>query len=232
MIRILASVRDRDEALDALAAGADLIDLKEPAAGALGAVAPEAVARAVEAVAGRRPVSATIGDMAFDADTVVPAVERVAGCGVDYVKIGLYESRGAQACLAALAPLAASGVRLVGVFLADRDPERPGLDELAAAGFAGAMLDTADKGAGPLTQVLAMADIARFVAGCRRHRLLCGLAGSLGAAEAAALAPLGPDYLGFRGALCGGGDRSGRFEASRLERIRRQLAGAAPADAA
>ena len=57
---MLASVTSVAEAEAALAAGADLIDLKEPARGALGALDLDTVVAIVAAVGGRRPVSATV----------------------------------------------------------------------------------------------------------------------------------------------------------------------------
>jgi (5-formylfuran-3-yl)methyl phosphate synthase len=58
MIRLLASVRDEAEALAAAHAGADVIDLKEPGEGALGAVPVATIARVVallrDAAPGRR----------------------------------------------------------------------------------------------------------------------------------------------------------------------------------
>ena len=60
MTGVLASVRSVEEAALVLAAGADFIDLKEPSAGALGALAPETIRAVVAHVAGRRSVSATI----------------------------------------------------------------------------------------------------------------------------------------------------------------------------
>ncbi len=66
MTMMLASVRSLDEALIALEGGADLIDLKEPSRGALGALDHAAVRICVQAIGGRRPVSATIGDLPVD----------------------------------------------------------------------------------------------------------------------------------------------------------------------
>src|ERR1700758_3746331 len=66
MIRMLASVRNLDEARDAAGAGADLIDLKEPGAGALGAVSAPQIARIVHSLRAeypRLPISAAIGDL-------------------------------------------------------------------------------------------------------------------------------------------------------------------------
>jgi (5-formylfuran-3-yl)methyl phosphate synthase len=67
MTGLLVSVRDADEARDAVEAGADLIDIKEPQAGPLGAAAPETIAEIVRVVAGRRPTSVALGELAADA---------------------------------------------------------------------------------------------------------------------------------------------------------------------
>jgi (5-formylfuran-3-yl)methyl phosphate synthase len=76
------------------------------------------------------------------------------------------------------------------------------LPTLAAAGFAGAMLDTMDKSAGSLTKCCAVPMLGDFVRQGRDRGLLTGLAGSLGEADIEPLLELEPDYLGFRGALC------------------------------
>jgi len=100
--------------------------------------------------------------------------------------------------------MVARGVRLVAVLFADQPVELTWLAALADIGFAGAMLDTADKGKGSLTRLRDTAFLGSFVDTARWHHLLCGLAGSLQIDDVAPLAALGPDYLGFRGALCGG----------------------------
>src|SRR5689334_14696969 len=63
MTKLLVSVRDAAEARDAVEAGADLIDVKEPQAVSLGAAAPQIVAEIIQAVAGRRPVSVALGEL-------------------------------------------------------------------------------------------------------------------------------------------------------------------------
>ena len=66
MIRLLVSVRSVDEALRVAEGGADFIDLKEPARGALGGL-PAGTIRdivaALRAQGSTLPVSATIGDV-------------------------------------------------------------------------------------------------------------------------------------------------------------------------
>ena len=117
MPALLASVATLDEAATALELGADILDLKRPAEGALGAWPLELVREAVARFGGRRPLSATIGDLPPVADLVVPAAHAAAETGVDYVKIGLFAGGDPAACIAALAPLAASH-RLIAVLMA------------------------------------------------------------------------------------------------------------------
>ncbi|MGZ8935852.1 MAG: (5-formylfuran-3-yl)methyl phosphate synthase, partial [Methylobacter sp.] len=62
MTGMLASVNNLKEAALVLSANVDIIDLKQPALGALGALETDSVKKIVTWVDGRCPVSATIGD--------------------------------------------------------------------------------------------------------------------------------------------------------------------------
>ncbi len=221
-LALLASVADLEEAETALALGADVLDLKDPRSGALGAWQPADLEAAVARLGGRVLLSATVGDLPMDPVRVRAAVERVAASGVAVVKVGLFADRGRARLLAALAPLAARGLRLVAVLMADRRPDLADLGPFAAAGLVGVMLDTADKSAGGLRSHLDETELARFVAQAHAQGLLCGLAGSLRIADVAPLARLGPDLLGFRGALCHG-RREGRLAAEAVRAVRAAL---------
>jgi (5-formylfuran-3-yl)methyl phosphate synthase len=201
MTLFLASVRDEAEAPVALLARADIIDLKEPRRGALGALDLDTTRSIVSLVGGRVAVSATIGDLPMQPETIGAAVLEKAACGVDYVKFGLFPDRDARRCLDALRPLA-QRVNLIVVLFADRLPDFDAVAAAAAMGAAGIMLDTADKGSGSLLAHLGR--LASFVAQAKAHGLTVGLAGSLAAADVPELLPLAPDLLGFRRALCSG----------------------------
>jgi uncharacterized protein (UPF0264 family) len=208
MTQFLASVRDVSEAALALAAGADIIDLKEPARGALGAVDPATLAAVLQHVAGRARVSATVGDLAMRAETVRQGVAATAASGVDYVKLGIRREGDPQDCLETLGvPVLAA--RLILVLFADRLPDFDAIAVASRMGAAGLMLDTAGKEGGSLLDHMPPQALARFVAGARNHGLTVGLAGSLRQEHVPALLALKPDLLGFRGALCRGGARSG-----------------------
>ena len=208
MTGFLASVASMQEAEIALAGGADILDLKDPSRGALGALPSEIVTACVAGIARRRIVSATAGDLAMEPELVGDAVRRLSACSVDIVKIGLFPGGDASACISALSDETARGTRLVAVMFADQDPDFSLIARLSNAGFIGVMLDTADKSAGGLRRHLDGDALADFVGAARSVGLMSGLAGSLQLADVAPLAALGPDYLGFRGGICDHGRQS------------------------
>jgi (5-formylfuran-3-yl)methyl phosphate synthase len=203
----LASVNGPDEAAIALANGADIIDLKDAGNGALGALPADVVRATVAAVAGRRPTSAVTGDLPMEPDAVLAAAAPMAETGVDYIKVGLFPGPRREACIRALSALARK-IKVVGVMFADRGADTALLAVMAESGFAGAMLDTAAKGAGRLLDHMDIAALRDFVAAARAHDLMIGLAGSLEPPDIPRLLLLDPDYLGFRGALCAQQDRA------------------------
>jgi dihydroneopterin aldolase len=222
MTRLLASVRDLQEAEAAVQAGADIIDLKEPAAGALGALPRPCIEAIVDRVGGRTPVSATVGDLPDDPTILSEAVRSTSAAGVDYVKVGFFSYRRLDACLRAISGLTAERA-VVAVLFADRAPPLDALPRFATAGFAGVMLDTADKRTGRLLDHSSPKALGRFVTETRALGLFCGLAGSLRLEDVPVLLPLDPDYLGFRGALCRDSQRGQRLDRDRLLAVREAL---------
>jgi len=219
MTLFLASVRDPAEAELALAAGADIVDLKDPGHGALGALSPDAIAACVTSIAARAPVSATIGDLPLTGDAVRSAVLATAALGVDYVKFGLFPDGNVARCLNQL-KTAATRIRLIVVLFADA---LPGIDAVALAakiGAHGVMFDTMGKAAGSLPDHMSYMTLAGHVAAAKAEGLVFGLAGSLQARHVPSLLALAPDLLGFRGALCRAGDRAQTLDEARLASIR------------
>ena len=203
MTRLLASVRSEAEAEQALLSGADIIDCKNPADGALGALPPEMIVRIVDAVAGERPVSATAGNIRNDPLYLYNQVCRTGDCGVDYVKAGLFEHAAIPEQLRTFAKLAKDHA-LIAVCFADRPFPSDLLPQLAVSGVQGVMVDTAGKRAAGLTELWSLERIADFIEQARAQRLMCGVAGRIGLRDIPALLTCDADYLGFRSALCAG----------------------------
>ncbi len=219
MTLLLASVTGPEEAETVIANGADIVDLKDPGRGALGALSLADVRVAVQAVAGRRPVSAVTGDLPMEPAALVAAAAGLADAGVDTVKVGLFQDPRRRDCIRALTDLARR-VQVVGVLFADQEPDISLVGLMAEHGFAGAMLDTAHKGAGRLLDHMGVAALREFVAAAQANGLLAGLAGSLEVPDIPRLLLLEPDLLGFRRALCVGQERTARIDAAAVALVR------------
>lgn len=215
----LASVTSTSEACEAFAAGADVIDCKDPGSGALGRLDPAEIVAIVDAVSALAPVSATIGDRFDTPEAAVRSAEEVAATGVAIVKCGFFGELNDVAIAQALSSARLGRAHLFGVLMADRAGDFSIVAHLARAGFIGVMLDTADKSRGSLRTILNESRIQAFLAAARSCKLAAGLAGSLREADIAPLVALHPDILGFRGALCEGG-RTAVLSEERVVRVR------------
>lgn len=223
MTGMLASVNSVAEALLVLDAGVDIIDLKQPALGALGALDIATVKRIVAEINGRCPISATIGDLPMQPDPVFNAVQAMAGTGVDYIKIGFFPGGDWQGTIKKLSALTGQNRALIAVLFADTQPDFSIMGLLKDAGFTGVMLDTMDKRKGPLTQLMAKMEIAQFITQAKAPQLLCGLAGSLRLADIPGLMPYQADYLGFRGALCQEHNRVGQLNKQAVMEVKHSM---------
>jgi len=225
MTGMLASVNSLEEAVIALESKVDIIDLKQPAHGALGALDTETISQIVDHINHRCPISATIGDVPMQADGVMDAVTKIATTQVDFIKIGFFPGDAWEATINKLATLPQQGLKLIAVLFADQQPDLQVLEELKAADFTGVMLDTMDKSRGSLTQVLPQSTLKEFVEKAKRQQMLCGLAGSLRKQDIPELLPLKPDYLGFRGAICQQHNRTSKLDKQALQSIHSAISG-------
>ena len=218
-MRLLVSPMNMEEAHAALAGGADILDVKNPKEGSLGANFPWVIRSVADLARGKVPVSATIGDMEFKPGTASLAALGAASSGADYVKAGLLGVKThdqAEEMLKAI-------VRAV----KDLDPKKKVVasgysDYLrvgsispmllpAAASEAGAdvvMVDTAIKDGKPTFDFMGEKDLADFIELGHSNDLEVALAGSIGFPHLETLLRLQPDIIGVRGIVCGGDRRS------------------------
>ncbi|HEY2840713.1 MAG TPA: (5-formylfuran-3-yl)methyl phosphate synthase [Pirellulales bacterium] len=220
--RLLISVRDCQEARAALDAGADLIDVKEPRRGALGAVDPETLRQIVRTVAGRTPISAAMGELLEDAERTAAALP----AGVTLAKFGLAGCRDRADWPARLAGAVAAlphGAAGVAVIYADnRLADAPAADEVIRHALAvccrAVLVDTHDKLAGSLLDLWTFDECRRVIEQIRAAGMLAVMAGSLKATAIARLLPLEPDYVAVRGAVCRG-SREGSLDGKLLSEL-------------
>jgi (5-formylfuran-3-yl)methyl phosphate synthase len=221
-VRLLVSVVSADEARRALAGGADIIDIKDPREGALGAPSPRVVSEVVRVVGGAAPVSVALGDMPDLPHTAALAAGGAVDLGARYVKVGLRGVRSVDRAVALMRAVAdAVGPGSVGVVAAAYadaqalDP--PALapvwlpEVVARAGVSGALIDTFVKDGRGLYEWLSEDDVVDLVARTRAVGGSFGVAGQLGFPD---LGRVAADVVGVRSAVCRGGDRSGELDRS------------------
>jgi len=232
-MRLLVSVAHAADAAAALAGGADLIDAKDPAGGALAPLTPDMFGAIVAAVAGARPVTAALGN-AMDEDTVERAAREFGQAGARFVKIG-FAGIASGDRVGVLAKAAVRGARagssgrcgVVAVAFADAD-RAVGLApfalvaEAARAGAEGLLLDTADKSGPGLRNLMEPAALAAFVSSVREAGLFVALAGRLTAGDLPFIRDAGADIAGVRGAACDGG-RGGQVSAERVRQLQQSF---------
>lgn len=233
-MRVLVSVRNVGEALAAARAGVDFIDLKEPAAGALGALPVASVRDIVLALrdaAPGTPVSATIGDVdtsiADYAARAVTNATRIADCGVDLVKVGIPGGNSdehrhvAGKLLDAFAQaIARHAIRVpvLPVMLADEGVDLERVRAVCGGPFAGVMLDTQGKIEGSLFDCASSDQLLAAIGIARAAGRMVGLAGALRLQHVPQLLALAPDFTGFRSAVCDG-PRTSVLSAALLEAL-------------
>ena len=119
MTGMLASVTSVEEANLVLNGRVDIIDLKDPSMGALGALDTKVVAEIVASIDGAVLTSATVGDIEPDDPSLKNKITGMANTGVDFVKVGLFDSRVTNRFIQVVNQAAGQGFKLFVVLFAE-----------------------------------------------------------------------------------------------------------------
>lgn len=234
---LLISPDGVEEALDCAKAAEhlDIVDVKKPDEGSLGANYPWIIREIRAAVPAGKPVSATVGDVPYKPGTVAQAALGAAVSGATYIKVGLYGCATPEQAVEVMRGV----VRAVKEHRADAfvvasgyaDAHRIGcvnplaLPDIARrSGSDAAILDTAIKDGTRLFDHLPPDVCAEFVRRAHDAGLLAALAGSVKSGDLGELARIGTDIVGVRGAVCEGGDRdTGRIRPHLVAAFRAEM---------
>jgi len=219
----LVSVRNASEARDALSGGARVIDVKEPAAGPLGAAAMSEISGVVQTLAGAAPVTVATGEIgdAFPVERLPP--------GVCIAKLGLAAAadggwRDDCGRWASRLPSSVGGalVAYADWRTAHSPPPEEVLLQAVAIGCRGFVVDTWSKEGGCSLDLLETVRLRALIDTAIERDLMVVLAGSIATDRVAEAAALRPTLVGVRGAACIGG-RSGAVDGERVREIVRRL---------
>jgi uncharacterized protein (UPF0264 family) len=206
------------EAREAIAGGADIIDVKNPAEGALGANYPWVIRQIKQITPRNLEVSCTLGEVGNFPGSVSIAAYGAASLGVDYIKVGLYGIKTVDEAVFLLRNVSRAGKECnpkIKVAVAGyADAEKIGaIDPLLIPEIAHkskvdvAMVDTSVKDGKNLFDHLTFEQIKKFIDLAHRFGLEAALAGSLRKQDLVKVYGLGADIAGLRGAACTNSNR-------------------------
>ena len=227
-MKLMISVISASEARDAIAGGAEILDVKNPAEGSLGAQSPKVIREIKNLSPGHIEVSAAIGDIPNLPGTAALAALGAASCGVDYIKVGLHGPRTESDARTLLREVRQSleehPVCVVAAGYADfsragtLDPQL--LSRIAAsAGVQGFLLDTAIKDGHTLFDFLDPERLRFLAEEIHAAGMLFGLAGALREQDFPMAQKLGADVVGLRTAVCRNNQRRGPLDLDRIRRL-------------
>lgn len=223
----------------ALENGADIIDLKDPNNGALGALPIETIQQIVAHVQGQKLISATVGDLplctAAHIEALINQLHLLASTGVDIIKIGFFCAESNQlnhkAALEAINNYAKMclpiTVKLIAVLFAEDMQEaaysHDFMQQLYLSYFSGLMIDTANKNGKSFLDYNAPEDYENLAKTTISHGFSFGVAGSLQTQHIAAAKLLNPSYIGFRGGVCTNNERKNQLDIAKIQAVRKLL---------
>ena len=231
-MRLLVSVVDEHEAHEAAAAGADIVDVKNPGEGALGAAPPAVIERVRAAVPARVPVSAAIGDMPNLPGTAALAALGAARSGAAFVKVGLWGASTERGGGRPAAQRSATAWRPCRARCSwPRPTPMPGAWRTRRSRLSCCRAWRTLRASGSACSTRRSRTAAGSWTGSRptswrrwwttpmTQGLQVALAGALRAEDLPAIRATGADIVGVRSAACSDGRRSGPLEAARVRAL-------------
>lgn len=218
-MELLVSAINLEEAKEAKLGGADILDVKNPKEGSLGANFPWVIKQISDFADNEIIVSTTIGDVPYKPGTVSLAALGSAVSGSNYVKVGLYGTQNYDQALEVMNAVVKTireydeNIVVVACGYADaykvgsilpEDIPRVAKDSRSDI----AMLDTYIKDGHRLTDHMTEDELKDFVQKSHDYGLKVALAGSVNKDDVAMLKRVGCDIMGVRGCVCTGGDRN------------------------
>ncbi|KXB04046.1 hypothetical protein AKJ47_00930 [candidate division MSBL1 archaeon SCGC-AAA261G05] len=235
MTLFLVSPISSSEALAAYRGGADIVDVKNPEEGALGASFPWIITEVRQALPEDLPLSASIGDAPDLPGTVTLAALGALNAGANIIKVGLKGPSEKDRAINLMQNVVRAIKKVSDsaeiVACGYGDYQRVGaikpllIPEIAhESGADTAMLDTAIKDGKPLTHFLSINKLSEFIEKTHSLNLQAALAGSLGQKEISELKFLKPDVIGVRSAVCTNGDRKqGKITEAAVREVKKVL---------
>ncbi|MFZ2070776.1 MAG: (5-formylfuran-3-yl)methyl phosphate synthase [Halobacteriota archaeon] len=236
-MKLLVSPKDIEEAKAVIRGNVDIVDVKNPNEGSLGANFPwiiNSIRNLVVESGNGMKMSAAIGDFDYKPGTASLAALGAAVSGAEYIKIGLHKIKTREEAIDLLSGVVKAvkdydpAKKVVSAFYSDyKRINSISPFEVVEIGkevdIDVAMVDTGIKDGRSTLDFLSVAELKTFVSESKALGLETALAGALTFEDLPVIKEINPDILGVRGMVCGG-DRKAQVRAELVSDLKKIVA--------
>lgn len=232
-MKSLITATSYEEVNDILGTGCDILDIKNPNEGSLGANAPQKTSRIMDLTTEEVVTSIAIGDAPNLPGTVSLAAKGAAHLEPDYIKVGLKGPNNIEEAVYMMSQVVETireveeDIKVVtagyGDYIRAGTINPMKLPKVAEkTGSSVVLLDTAIKDGKSLLDHLSVDKIRYFVEKCHERGLLSAVAGSLGIDDVETISRTNADIFGVRGAVCSDG-RGSNIVRAKVEELTEEI---------
>jgi len=230
-MKLLVSPISVEEARIALDGGADIIDVKNPKEGSLGANFPDVIQSVKRVIT--KPMSVAIGDFNYKPGTASLAAPGASVAGADYIKIGLFDVQTREQA----SEMTERVTKAVKQYDSKKKVVICGYSDynrinsispfelpmiVSDAGADVVMMDTGVKDGRSTLEFLNLEKLESFIGSAHQYGLLAAIAGSLTFEDIDVLKEVAPDIIGVRGCVCGG-DRNSSIKLELVRELKERI---------
>ena len=221
--KFLISLKNVDEISNEVIGEVDILDLKNPLKGAIGAWELNNIKRVISIYKNKITISATLGDVFEDKEFLIK-LKKFDCLGLDFIKFGLLSID--QKNLFEKLRIIESKVfktNLVCVVFVDIKNNlnlvNNGLNYFLRCGVKYILLDTFGKKNGDLLNFCKIDYLRKFISKCKKNNIKIGLAGGLKEIQIPLIVKLKPDIVGFRSAICRLNKRNSSIDINKIRKL-------------
>ena len=227
-MKVLISPKSIEEAKNAVEGGADIIDVKRPEEGSLGANFPLVIRQIRKIVPKNIKLSATLGDCGNKPGSIVQSAVGAAFAGADFVKMGFYAFSNLKDVQFVLENTVKNikeffpKVKVIAAGYADYKYigsvcPLDFVEVCKKSGAHGVLIDTFRKDQGGLFDYFDVNQLKIFVNSLRKDNLISALAGRISEKDLDKLKKINPDIIGVRSIVCEGPRIEGKITARKVK---------------
>ncbi len=221
--KFLISLKKIEEISNEVIEEVDILDLKNPLKGAIGAWELNNIKRVISIHKNNIAISATLGDVFGDKEFLIK-LKKFDCLGLDFIKFGLLSID--QTNLFEKLTMIESKVfktNLVCVVFVDIKNNlnlvNNNLDYFFRCGVKNILLDTFCKKNGDLLNFCKKDYLRKFISKCKKNNIQIGLAGGLTEIQVPLILKLNPDIVGFRSAICKSNKRTSSIDINKIKKL-------------